>query len=520
MTEPAESLPAAAGTAVAWRDVPGPRTRPDLLREVRRSAVPDQVADLIELFDICRHELRSASADAEDFLTYCTRNGLPVDAPVVTRLMDDARHAGLRIVRERRVLLDASTSEAGQLLSGAETVLRFARATIAYVRNALEWCASSYDQSHATQFFDTRFQGGLDMNYDRNGTQTSVQRVESQLHEVLGLPEERFGLSITSSGMAAFTLVESFLVRDRFRPGDTVLLAPYIYYEAWQQLDALPFVTVETASGYSVDEIVADVVRLRPRCLLVDPVANNSKQRMVDLPELFRRLRDVVTERLTVVVDGTMVGGALSAELLSSDEKLEIIYNESCTKYLQLGMDATQAGVVAYPVELTERMEELRRNGGAVLYRHNAELFPRYERAFLHRRMRRICANAERLANILQADPRVRAVGETYHPALADHPDVRIARSLPYASGVVTFLFHENGGNDKVRLNGVIDEILVHARELGVQLTKGVSFGYSVPRLWVQEITDDEPWFLRLNVGDRGHQVELLAEAITRAVIG
>lgn len=517
MAELAESLPAAA-TAVAWH-VPGPRTRSDLLREAGSSPVPEQVADLIEHLDIVRNDLRTASADASDFLTYCTREGLPVDATIVTRLVDDARQAGLRIARERRALLDASTSDAANLLGSAEHVLRYSRATIAYVRNALEWCASSYDQSHATQFFDTRFQHSLDMNYDRNGTQTSVQRVESQLQDVLRLPADEFGVSITSSGMAAFTLVESFLIRDRFRPGDTVLLAPYIYYEAWQQLDALPFVTVETASGYSVDQIVADVVRLAPRCLLVDPVANNSKQRMVDLPELFRRLREVVTERMTVVVDGTMVGGALPAELLSSDEKLEIIYNESCTKYLQLGMDATQAGVVAYPVELKERMAELRRNGGAVLYRHNAELFPRYERSFLERRMRRICANAERVAAILQADPRVQAVGEAYHPALPEHPDVRIARSLPYASGVVTFLFHENGGNDKVRLNAIIDDILVHARELGVQLTKGVSFGYSVPRLWVQEITDDEPWFLRLNVGDRGHQVEALAEAMTRALI-
>jgi cystathionine beta-lyase/cystathionine gamma-synthase len=124
------------------------------------------------------------------------------------------------------------------------------------------------------------------------------------------------------------------------------------------------------------------------------------------------------------------------------------------------------------------------------------------------------------LAGLLQSDPRVREVGETYHPALADHPDVRIAKALPYASGVVTFLFHENGRNEKDKLNGVIDEILVYARELGVQLTKGVSFGYSIPRLWVQEITDDDPWFLRLNVGDRGHQIDLLAEAVIRAVLG
>jgi cystathionine gamma-synthase len=482
--------------------------------------VLSQVADLVELFETCIAELRTARGESQDHLAYCARNGLPVDVPVVTRLMDDAQHAELRIINERRMLRNAPISQAATMLSAGEAVLRFGTATLAYVRNALEWCASSYAQAHATQFFDARAQGSQDMNYDRNGTQASVRRVERQLLDVLDLSSEEFGLSVTSSGMAAFTLVESFLVRDRLRPGDVVVVAPYVYYEGWQQLGALPFIRLEQASGYGVEDIVSDVLTHRPRCLFVDPVANNSRQRMVDLPALFRRLREVVTERLTVVVDGTMVGGALPAALLAGDDKLEIIYNESCTKYLQLGMDATQAGLVVYPVELAERFDELRRNGGAVLYRNNAELFPRYDRALLRRRMRRICGNAERLAHLLRDDPRVSAVAETYHPALADHPDVRIARSLPYASGVITFLYHDNDRNDRVLLDSVIDDMIRHATESGVQLTKGVSFGYSVPRLWVQEITDDDPWFLRLNVGDRGHQLELLADVIAKGVTG
>jgi len=89
--------------------------------------------------------------------------------------------------------------------------------------------------------------------------------------------------------------------------------------------------------------------------------------------ELFRRLREVATERMTVVVDGTMIGASLQAELFASDDRVEVIYYESCTKYLQLGMDFALAGLVAYPAELTERFDMLRRNSGAVLAGHNAE---------------------------------------------------------------------------------------------------------------------------------------------------
>jgi cystathionine beta-lyase/cystathionine gamma-synthase len=486
--------------------------------EADLNAVPEQVADLCAQFDSCLRELGTAGRQIEDYLAYCVRNGLQVDESISTQLVDATTQAAERISRHRTRLLTSAVADSAELLTVGESVLRFTLATLSYVRHSLEWVASSYAQSHAVQFFDLRSQGSQEMNYDRNGTHASVTRVERQLQETLGLPVDAFTVQLAASGMAAFTLLESFLVRDRLQPGDTVLLAPYVYYESWQQLTALPFVRIEQARGYGVDDVVADVLKLRPKCLFVDPIANNSRQRMIDLPELFRRLRGVVTERLTVVVDGTMIAGALPSEVLASDSKLEILYYESCTKYLQLGMDATQAGLVAFPVELAFRMDELRRNGGAVLYRQQAELFPRYDRALLHRRMRRISANAERLANLLDSDPRVRSVGTVWHPGLVDHPDVELAKSLLCASGVVTFLFHDYDHNTKEELNELCDEMIVRARDHGVQLTKGVSFGYSVPRLWVQDITDDDPWFVRLNVGDRGYQLDLLAEVMAGAI--
>ncbi len=519
MTNPVESR-STAGTPL-WRDGS---------TELLRATVTEQVDALNEQFDICLGELRAARHEVEEFATYCARNDLPVDAPVLNQLKTATEQVGLRIIRQQRSLLAESVEDAADLLSAAESVLRFGLSTLAYVRNSMEWAAKAYAQSQQVQFFGTQAESWPTMNYDRNGTHAAVTRVERQMLDVLGLSPDDYGIGVTASGMSAFTWIEAFLLRDRLRTGDTILLAPYIYYESAQQLTAMPDLRTERASGYEVEEIVGDVVRLQPKVIFVDPLANNVRQRIFDLPELFRRLREVVTERLTVVVDGTMIGASLQPELFAGDDRLEIIYYESCTKYLQLGMDFALAGLVVYPVELTERMSMLRRNLGAVLARHNAELFPRYPASTHRKRMRRIWDNAERLANLLLADPRVSAIGEVHHPALPHHPDVGLIRSLPYGSGIVTFLYHERARNDWDNLNYVVDRILAHAQESGVQVTKGVSFGYSVPRVWAQDVgtteaerkyvpaTDDEPLFLRLYIGDRGHQLGGLADSISRAI--
>ncbi|MEV6823657.1 PLP-dependent transferase [Amycolatopsis sp. NPDC051102] len=522
MTEPAEILPV-VDAAPAWRAV---------LSDSIEETIASQVADLSEQFDSCLHELRAARTDIEEFSAYCARHGLHVDGPVLTHLTASTEQVRLRLIREQRSISGTSTVDSSAELSAAEAVLRFGQATLAYVRNSLEWASKSYSQSNRVQFFGTQTESWPHMNYDRNGTHRAVTRVERQLLSVLGLSADDYGIGATSSGMSAFTWIEAFLLRDRLVPGDHILLAPYIYYESAQQLTALPHVICDRASGYEVEEIIGDVVRLRPKVVFVDPLANNVRQRMFDLPELFRRLREVVTERTTVVVDGTMIGASLQPELFVSDDKLEVIYYESCTKYLQLGLDFNLAGLVIYPIGLTERFDMLRRNSGAVLARHNAEQFPRYQAPLHQRRMRRIWANAENLAATLHADPRISAVGEVHHPSLAHHPDVRLAHSLPYGSGIVTFLYHDRARNHWDNLNAVVDQILVHAQDTATQVTKGVSFGYSVPRVWAQDVgtteaerkyvpaTDDEPLFLRLYIGDRAHQLADLAEAITKAIVG
>jgi cystathionine gamma-synthase len=517
-----------AGGAPVWYHAGG--EGPVLVTEPGAAPPPlsGQRADLLEQLDSCCRELLAARADLDEHAGYCARNRLLQNSSVLARLREAVLHAEQQTGQQHRLLARAPTrpapagaaerAEQAEQAAAGESAVRFALATLAFVRGALEWCSPSYAQSRAVQFFDTEAQDSATVNYERYDN-PPLRRVERQLLDTLGLSPDLHGVCATSSGVAAYTLVESFLLRERLRPGDTVLIAPYIYFEAAEQLTSLPFVHFEHSAGYAVEDFADAVVRHRPRCVFADPVANTAEQRMVDLAGLLRRLREVGTDRTTVVVDGTMLSGGLPPQLLASDERVEVLYYESGSKYLQLGMDAGMAGVVAYPVALKDRFERLRRNTGSVLYRHGAELFPRYQRAFYQRRMRRIGANALRMASLLRADPRVQAAGQVYYPGLADHPDAAIAQQLPYAGGCVTFLFHQRSRNDRDALNAVFDDVLTNARAVGVQLTKGASFGFSVPRVSAADaFADGEPPFLRLYVGDRGEQVELLAEALARAL--
>lgn len=479
----------------------------------------DQLTELADLLATCLDELAATIHKLDEYVEYAVEDELVVDETLVRRLRDLAEDTRQRIRQQQESPAGDGEDGADRFALG-QAVLRYGLTTVAHIRGALEWCSPSYTQSRVTQFFDTGVQDSPTVNYERYES-TSVQRVESQLLEVLGLRPDQHAVSVTSSGMAAYTLLESFLLRSRLKPGDTVLRAPYVYFEADEQLAALPFLRFERTGGYDTEQIVADVHAYRPRCLLIDPVANTAEQRMVDVPAVLARLRSTVTEPITVVVDGTMLSGATPAETLVSDGLVEVLYYESCSKYLQLGLDAGMAGLVAYPVELRAHFDRLRRNTGTILYRHYANLFPRFDRALFRRRMRRIGTNALRLATRLHDDARVRELGMVCYPGHDSHPDVAIARGLPYAGGCVTYVFHESGRNHHAELEPLLDHMIAGAKRLGLHVTKGVSFGFSAPRVSAAaSMAETEPPFLRLYAGDQaGDQVDRFAEVVADALV-
>ncbi|MCP2097837.1 MULTISPECIES: pyridoxal-phosphate dependent enzyme [Actinosynnema] len=500
-------------------DMPVLRARPVRERATERDDLGDRLGELTDQLSTCLDELGAAVHSLDEHVDYAAENDLVVDEALVRRLRDLAEDTRQRIRWQRDSPADDGEGGADRFALD-QAVLRFGLATVAHVRGALEWCSPSYAQSRVAQFFDTGVQDSPTVNYERYESK-SVQRVESQLMEVLDLRPDEHAVSVTSSGMAAYTLLESFLLRARLKAGDTVLRAPYVYFEADEQLAALPFLRFERAPRYSTEEIIAAVRAHRPRCLFIDPVANTAVQRMVDLPAVLDRLRSTVTEPITVVVDGTMLSGAMPAGALVGGGLVEVLYYESCSKYLQLGLDAGMAGLLVYPVQLRAHFDRLRRNTGTILYRHYADLFPRYDRTLFRRRMRRIGANALRLATRLHDDPRVRELGMVCYPGHDSHPDVAIARKLPYAGGCVTYVFHEPGRNHHTELEPLLDHVVAGSKRLGLHVTKGVSFGFSAPRVSAAaSMAETEPPFLRLYAGDQtDEQVDRFAEVVAEALV-
>jgi cystathionine gamma-synthase len=475
-----------------------------------------QAWDLLVQFDTCTGRLRAARHAIEEHAQYCVRNRLPLDQPLITRLLDAVRHAEVRLLQERRVLAGYTKADPPERLSAGETVLRFGWATHSYVRGALEWCAPSTAQSRAVQFFDVSAQYSSEVNYARYES-SAVEDLERHIADVLAAPGTHT-VSATSSGVAAYTLIEAVLLRHRLRPGDTVLIAPTVHFEPVEQLTALRYFRVMRATGHRVDDLLAAVRRHRPRCVFVDPLANNARQRMIDVPELVRRLPEVIAGPITVVIDGTML--SCGPPTAPPGNGVEVIYYESGSKHLQLGLDRTMAGFVVHPADTREQFVQQRRRTGSVLDPRAADEFPRYPADTHRNRMRRIGANALRTATLLHGDPRVRDVGRVCHPGLPDHPDRAIAAQLPFQEGCLTFLFHQAERNCRDELTALFERVLANARRLGVQLSTGASFGFSVPRLRAAEDTRSagESTFLRLSAGDRAGQVDLLADAVAEAV--
>lgn len=499
-----------------------PRQRGDATGELDDDPIDESAADLLVQLASCDDRLRAAGRAVREHARYCVRGRLPVDQPVIARLTDAVEHARARVAQERALLFAYGTDDRPQLLSGGELVVRFALSTYAYVRDALEWCAPATDQAHAVQFFDPSTQHSPVPADARHGD-ASVREVERQTAELLGLTDTHT-VSATSSGHAAYTLVEAVLLRERLRPGDIVLTAPTLHHDTVDQLTTLPFTHTLPVEGHTVDDLLSAVVRHRPRCLFLAPLGATARQRMVDVGTLVRRLAAIATP-ITVVIDGTTTSGALPAEVFAAAGGVEVIYYENASTYLQQGLDTATAGIVAYPVALRDAFARQRAATGTVLYRHAADLFPRYSTDLHHRRILRISRNTDKLASMLAEDVAVSDLGVVCHPSLPDHPDVHLARTARHAGGCVTFWFHDPVRNQYADLDGVCTHILANARALGVQLTTGAGFGYSVPRLSVMTngggtdpVADDEPAYLRLSVGDREGQLDLLVDAVASAL--
>lgn len=290
------------------------------------------------------------------------------------------------------------------------------------------------------------------------------------------------GARCFASGMAAVDAVLRLLA-----PGDHLVVAADVYGGTWRQLTTLHADLDVSFVDLGDLDAVARTVRRGTRLVWAES-PSNPRLRILDLPAL----ADLTHERgARLVVDNTFATPALQQPTsLGAD-----LMVHSTTKYLG-GHSDVIGGAVCADAETTAALGMVQNTAGAVPGPFDAWLTLRGVRS-LALRMERHCANAQRVAEFLAADPRV---AEVHYPGLPTDPGHALAtRQMTGFGGMVAF--RPVGGAASARHVASRTRLFVLAESLGgVESLIGypTTMSHAALRDTALAVPDD---LLRLSVG-------------------
>ena len=342
------------------------------------------------------------------------------------------------------------------------------------------------------------FKGKRQYDYTRSGNPT-----RDALGAALAELEGGAGATVTSSGMAAINLVCQLL-----KPGD-LLIAPHDCYGGTHRL-----LTALDTRGHCRVEFVdlTDEVSLteafarRPRMVLVE-TPSNPLLRITDLQQVARLCRQ---NDVLFVADNTFLSPAWQRPL---DHGADIVLH-STTKYLNGHSDVVGGAVIAADEAVAEELAWWGNCIGVTGAPFDSYLTLRGIRT-LQARARVHAENAQALAQLLDADPRVTRV---YYPGLESHPGHAIACRQQQGFGAM-ISFEIDGGVEAVRafLGGL--EYFFLAESLGgveSLIAHPASMTHAAMTPEAQQTAGIGPNLLRVSVGIE--QVDDLAADLLAAL--
>jgi threonine dehydratase len=517
-----------AATKVALKGIDFSKKHSQLTLSKLDNTQSDDVSDDIRYYNgrynDAKNKLEKYTTQFNDYIEYCDRKGIVPDSSATAMFKSLNTMASNQLlafdVNELKIINNptAYNKKITQLIQQYRSLMH----TIMSLSLVLDWRSASYSQSIDTQFFGINSQDNPGVNYNRYESDR-LTSLEKQLAQVLGLNQEKTSLLMTSSGMAAYTLLESYLIRYALKPNDTVLIPQYLYFETDEQISGVQGIEVINKNIHNTDEIVELISAIQPKVVFLDPITNTVQLRMTDVYEVIRKTSKLKLEHdVYIAIDGSLMSGELESSKLynHTNSKLHVIYYDSCSKYLQLGMDIAMGGLVAFPTELAPIFERLRRNTGTILYDFAANIFPSYDRATQKYRMSRMGRNAQIVGQMVENSSDINQDFHAIYPKLKGHSDYKTACKFDSVGGLITFAFTDESLNQRESLNSLIEIILATAKDNGLSITKGVSFGFSIPRISAAAaMAENAIPFLRLSVGDRSiSETRLLADTIIQSV--
>lgn len=267
-------------------------------------------------------------------------------------------------------------------------------------------------------------------DYTRSGNPT-----RDALAEAIARLEGAAGAVVTSSGMAAVTLVTQLLT------SEDLLIAPhdcyggtYRLFDALAKRGNLRARFVDQTDAAAIDAALGQ----RPRLLWIE-TPSNPLLRIVDIAKLSQKARSVGS---LVLVDNTFLSPAWQQPIaLGADLVLH-----STTKYLNGHSDVVGGAVASANAELHEKLAWWANCIGVTGAPFDSYMTLRGLRT-LHARLAVHGANAQAIAQLLSEHP---AVSQVFYPGLRQHPQHELARAQQTGFGAMVS-FELKGGIDEVR---------------------------------------------------------------------
>lgn len=467
------------------------------------------VLQLEDVLEGLKNKFKYLQRNIKNYVLFCKENCLNVNYEIINHSISEIDFALSGLNNKKRDDFFCNVQE-----------LRYLHALYAFHSNAIEWRSPAYNQSLNPEFFNMGYQDSSGVNYERYANASSIE-LENRLLENLQIPSSKYTLLSASSGMAAFSLIESYLSRFILSSRDKILLAPYIYFEAKEQLCYKYGGDIIISADYTIKTIIDDIKKYKPKVVFADPLANIAEQRLINIPKLISAMRDVIDYPIYLVIDGTMLSGALPKKIFheaNHESNVHILYYESGSKYLQLGMELTLFGLIVIPVALKAQMERLRRNHGSILPAQLADSLPVYHRETYVNRMRELTKLSFQLAEKLSATTHFASCMHIHHPMLTSHPDFSVLddAGYPFTGSIVCLSFKDNGKNNVNYLKSYVNSIINKAQQLCFPICEGLSFGFTTTRIsTASSMSESDLPFMRISVGDlKEGEVNILADII------
>jgi cystathionine gamma-synthase/methionine-gamma-lyase len=251
-----------------------------------------------------------------------------------------------------------------------------------------------------------------------------------------------------ASGMAA---IHAALLGCGVKAGSNIVAALDLYGATYTLLRGLLStlgVNAHMANVTDLDEVESALREARPVCLLVETISN-PLLKVADVPGLA-----ALAHRFgaLLLVDNTFASPYLFNPLKHGAD----FVIHSATKYLS-GHGDVLAGVVATSSDHKNKLFELNKLVGGVLSPFSAWLALRGLKT-LPLRMDQQCWNAQKVAEWLQAHPRVKKVN---YPGLPTHPQYELARGIFEGKGFGGVLSFELDGADKAQVYRFMESLTI-----------------------------------------------------------